>query len=489
MSQTSKDVGQNIVKIVDSKGNFYGTGFFIEINGNRYCVTCHHCIYKLNKIYIEKDGVKCSAEWIEEFSDMKKDFAILNVKDCSNIEIKPLLYAKEAMPKLSVLVWGFSSSELETFPQGSPIEDAELSSDDFGFQWKEENVKDNEKWNKKPLVNVRVFRFSGKFDVGYSGAPVCYEANNSIIGIFTAKDNNYGYVIPIQTLLAKFEQDGTLIESSPTVNMSHHIEKGNEFFITRDYHKAIENYQIVLNDQNYVAALNNKGLSLGNLKNFKEAIEHFDKVLAIDPNNINALNNKGLSLGNLKNFKEAIEHFDKVLAIDPNNINALNNKGLSLGNLKNFKEAIEYFDKVLAIDPKNVDALNGKGTIHDSLQKYKKAIECYDKVLAIDSKHFNALANRALAVDRLGRVAEAIECYDKVLAIYPNNITALNGKGFALFSFKQYTKATEYFDRVLEIDPKNGIAQRAKEEIFKKITKRNDGRLNRGIQSSIRSDP
>ena len=421
MSQTSKDVGQNIVKIVDSKGNFYGTGFFVEINNNRYCITCHHCIYKLNKIYIEKDGAKCSAEWIEEFSDMKKDFAILNVKDYSNIEIKPLLYAKEAMPKLSVLVWGFSSSELETFPQGSPIEDAELSSDDFGFQWKEENVKDNEKWNKKPLVNVRVFRFSGKFDVGYSGAPVCYEANNSIIGIFTAKDNNYGYVIPIQTLLAKFEQDGTLIESSPTVNMSHHIEKGNEFFITRDYHKAIENYQIVLNDQNYVAALNNKGLSLGNLKNFKEAIEHFDKVLAIDP--------------------------------------------------------------------KNVDALNGKGTIHDSLQKYKKAIECYDKVLAIDSKHFNALANRALAVDRLGRVAEAIECYDKVLAIYPNNITALNGKGFALFSFKQYTKATEYFDKVLEIDPKNGIAQRAKEEILKKITKRNDGRLNRGIQSSIRSDP
>ena len=26
-SQTSRDVGQNIVKIVDSKGNFNGTGF------------------------------------------------------------------------------------------------------------------------------------------------------------------------------------------------------------------------------------------------------------------------------------------------------------------------------------------------------------------------------------------------------------------------------------------------------------------------------
>jgi hypothetical protein len=184
-SQTSKFVGENIVKIVDSNGNFCGTGFFVEIKHNKYCITCHHCVCKLNQIYIEKDGVKCTAEWIEEFSDMKKDFAVMDVKDCNNINVKPLLYAKEAMPKLSVLVWGFSGAELDTFPQGSPIEDGELSSDDFGFQWKEEDVKGNGKWNKKPLVNVRVFRFSGKFDVGYSGAPVCYTANNSIIGVFT----------------------------------------------------------------------------------------------------------------------------------------------------------------------------------------------------------------------------------------------------------------------------------------------------------------
>ena len=344
-SQTSEYVGNNIVKIVNSRDVLNGTGFFIEINQNRYCITCHHCIYKLNEIFIERGDMKCSAEWVEEFSDMSKDIAILKINDdyCNN-NMQAIKYAKEAMPLFNVLVWGFSFKDLETFPQGLPSEDSRLSSAPFLFHWKEENAKGSQKWNKKPEVKVYVFRFSGKYDVGFSGGPTLYTGNNNAVGIFTAKDNSSGYVVPIQTLLAKFEQEGILTESSHMVNMSHYIEKGNEFFITRDYHKAIENYQIVLNDQNYVAALNNKGLSLRNLKNDEEAIEYFDKVLAIDPNNINALNNKGLSLGNLKNFEEAIECYDKVLAIDSKHFDALANRALTIDRLGRFEEAIECYD-------------------------------------------------------------------------------------------------------------------------------------------------
>ena len=43
-SQTIEDIKENIVKIVDDKGTFNGTGFFIEVDGRKYCLTCHHCI-------------------------------------------------------------------------------------------------------------------------------------------------------------------------------------------------------------------------------------------------------------------------------------------------------------------------------------------------------------------------------------------------------------------------------------------------------------
>ena len=56
--------------------------------------------------------------------------------------------------------------------------------------------------------------------------------------------------------------------------------------------------------------------------------------------------NKGLALGNLGKYQEAIEWYDKALKIDPNYVDALNNKGIALNNLGKYQEAIEWYDKV-----------------------------------------------------------------------------------------------------------------------------------------------
>ncbi len=66
---------------------------------------------------------------------------------------------------------------------------------------------------------------------------------------------------------------------------------------------------------------------------YEEAIEYFDRVLAIDPNHIGALIIKGLAFDRLARSEEAIEYFDRVLAIDPNHIGALLSKGLALDRL------------------------------------------------------------------------------------------------------------------------------------------------------------
>ena len=70
---------------------------------------------------------------------------------------------------------------------------------------------------------------------------------------------------------------------------------------------------------------------------------------------------KALALDNLGNYSEAIQYYDKVLAINPKYTNALYNKGVALDNLGNYSEAIQYYDKVLAINATDTDALYDKG--------------------------------------------------------------------------------------------------------------------------------
>src|SRR4029078_7314823 len=87
------------------------------------------------------------------------------------------------------------------------------------------------------------------------------------------------------------------------------------------------------------------------IKEIKKDLTQIDKALDANPNNVTALIGKGLALGILHKYSEAIPYFDKVLSIDANNVDALSGKGSALGGLHRCSEAIPYFDKALSINP------------------------------------------------------------------------------------------------------------------------------------------
>ena len=62
---------------------------------------------------------------------------------------------------------------------------------------------------------------------------------------------------------------------------------------------------------------------------FEDALECYDKALAIDPNDKDILYNKGLTLHSLNRHDEAFQYYDRALQIDPNYILVLYNKGKS----------------------------------------------------------------------------------------------------------------------------------------------------------------
>ena len=89
-------------------------------------------------------------------------------------------------------MWGFATNELENFPEGRSEENLTLASNYNLFTWKKEEINGKNKWNYKPEVSLNVFQIKGEFELGFSGAPVCYIGDNNVIGMFTAKTCNKG---------------------------------------------------------------------------------------------------------------------------------------------------------------------------------------------------------------------------------------------------------------------------------------------------------
>lgn len=66
----------------------------------------------------------------------------------------------------------------------------------------------------------------------------------------------------------------------------------------------------------------NEGIEFYELKNYKAAIDCFNKAIIIDSNNLEAYFNKGISLSFLNKDEESRENYNKAFEI--NKINALN---------------------------------------------------------------------------------------------------------------------------------------------------------------------
>jgi tetratricopeptide (TPR) repeat protein len=106
-------------------------------------------------------------------------------------------------------------------------------------------------------------------------------------------------------------------KAAPTVDEKIHHE-ATELFKAKDYLKAIEKYQALL--QKYPsdsALLNNSGLAYLKLNEFSKAEEQFQKVLKIDPKDAVAYNNLGtLKMAEL-NSDESISYFYQAILYRP----------------------------------------------------------------------------------------------------------------------------------------------------------------------------
>ncbi len=116
---------------------------------------------------------------------------------------------------------------------------------------------------------------------------------------------------------------------------------------------------------------------------------------------------KGMALLKLKDYKNAIECFQKYLEKSPDDYDALCNYGYALARSRQHEDELEVYEKAIKINPKGVNAWYDKGCCLTDLERYDEALKSLKEAFDLDSDYKNiAIKDRDLDALRENRQNE-----------------------------------------------------------------------------------
>jgi len=125
----------------------------------------------------------------------------------------------------------------------------------------------------------------------------------------------------------------------------------------------------------------NDGPSKSNVReDFWAKMDQYKADLEANPNDTLAMKNYAQMLGMAHQTEEAIELYEKILAIDPNRIDILLAEGLTFYNNQNYMMAEVVVKKIIALDDTNLEAKYNLGIIAASQDKNDEAIKIWKEL-------------------------------------------------------------------------------------------------------------
>jgi tetratricopeptide (TPR) repeat protein len=172
---------------------------------------------------------------------------------------------------------------------------------------------------------------------------------------------------------------------------------------------------------------------VGLLRRSEEALEDFDRVLALRPDEPLILGAKAQVLQSLRRRGEAIDLLRRALELAPQVAWLHAELGESFRLEGRFDDALAALGQALEIDPRNVFALTTRGQVLRALHRTDEAIAALKEALTINPDLDWARTELAeVLLFDAGRPAEALLGLEAVLERQPVNVRALTLAGRAL---------------------------------------------------------
>jgi protein O-GlcNAc transferase len=134
----------------------------------------------------------------------------------------------------------------------------------------------------------------------------------------------------------------------------------------------------------------------------QEALDAFDRGLALAPKDPDLHLNRGNALHALGRPQEALAAYDRVLELAPDYAGAAYNQGLVLRSLGSHDDAVAALDVALAIRPDFPDALNTRAVALTEKGKYADALSAFERLASLAPAYPDVLGNIAYTAAQIG---------------------------------------------------------------------------------------
>jgi tetratricopeptide (TPR) repeat protein len=219
----------------------------------------------------------------------------------------------------------------------------------------------------------------------------------------------------------------------PALTAAAHFARGNAFYTTERFHDALEAYNAALALQpDDPTILNNRGVTLDELKRYEEALADYNRALELRPDHPDVLNNRGIALLRLNRHDEALADYNRSLQLRPDHPDTLNNRGVTLEHLGRYEEALADYNRALELRPDDPDTLNNRGFALAKRGRSEEALADLDRSLDIRPDDPDTLSSRALALAKLGQQERAFADFARALAPNPTEPHILYDRACAL---------------------------------------------------------
>lgn len=316
--------------------------------------------------------------------------------------------------------------------------------------------------------------------------------NRSAPVLYTATYGQEGKAeqVEMEKKLEELLRDLTIYEYGPGKDISH-SSRNNSYHDKSEYFEALWD-EISGMPQKTAESYALRANVYGEKGDTRQAIENYDKAIAVDPTNADLYFGRALTNQSIGKSDLALADYNKAVELNPMHAAAYCNRGKIYEDRGNLSDALSNYNKAIEKNPRLAEAYFARGNISgfrnevdQAIADYSKAIECnpnyaaayvnrgnrwmgkgekskaladYDKALEIDPMLAEAYNARGNAYSTMGALQSALNDLNKALDINPLYAEAYMNRGITYGRKKEYDLSLSDFNKSLELNPKNALA-------------------------------